>query len=249
MNITDAHYCDENLVALYDHVNAGRQDFDFYLSQLPSTPHTILDIGCGTGTFALELAELGHQVTGLDPSAQMIETARSKVRSERVNWVVGTSRDLAHRSVYDLVFMTGHAFQCLLTDDDIASLFQDMHRLVSDTGRVWLESRNPYAKAWENWTPERSMPPVALPDGGQVRVSHRVLSLEDETVTFEETYEILPSRLQRTSISTLRFADDTKIMALAERAGLVQHTLFGDWTGQTFDRASSPEMIFCISRA
>jgi len=38
----------------------------------------VLDVGTGTGFIALLLAELGHQVTGVDFSAKMLEVARQK---------------------------------------------------------------------------------------------------------------------------------------------------------------------------
>jgi ubiquinone/menaquinone biosynthesis C-methylase UbiE len=44
----------------------------------------ILDVATGTGLFALLAAELGHQVTGLDASAAMLQQARANAR----NWAV-----------------------------------------------------------------------------------------------------------------------------------------------------------------
>ncbi len=41
-------------------------------------PKRVLDVGCGTGFLSLLLAELGHRVTGIDLSAQMLEQARKK---------------------------------------------------------------------------------------------------------------------------------------------------------------------------
>jgi ubiquinone/menaquinone biosynthesis C-methylase UbiE len=41
-------------------------------------PRRVLDVGCGTGFLALRFAELGHDVTGIDLSSQMIERARRK---------------------------------------------------------------------------------------------------------------------------------------------------------------------------
>lgn len=40
----------------------------------------ILDVGCGSGFFALMLAKLGHEVTGIDLTPQMIERAREAAR-------------------------------------------------------------------------------------------------------------------------------------------------------------------------
>ena len=41
-------------------------------------PQSVLDVGCGTGFLALGFAELGHTVTGIDLSPQMIDRARHK---------------------------------------------------------------------------------------------------------------------------------------------------------------------------
>jgi ubiquinone/menaquinone biosynthesis C-methylase UbiE len=45
---------------------------------------TVLDVGCGTGSLALRLAESGAQVHGLDYSAAMIEIAKAKAAAQRV---------------------------------------------------------------------------------------------------------------------------------------------------------------------
>ena len=39
---------------------------------------TILDIGCGTGRHAVELAKRGYNVTGIDLSVSQIDKARAK---------------------------------------------------------------------------------------------------------------------------------------------------------------------------
>lgn len=45
-----------------------------------------LDVGCGTGNYTLALAAKGAWMTGLDPSAAMLEAARGKDPDERVAW-------------------------------------------------------------------------------------------------------------------------------------------------------------------
>ncbi|MEU6732711.1 class I SAM-dependent methyltransferase [Streptomyces physcomitrii] len=47
-------------------------------SWIPSAPLDVLDIGCGTGSLSLLLAEAGHRVTGVDLAPRMIEEARAK---------------------------------------------------------------------------------------------------------------------------------------------------------------------------
>jgi SAM-dependent methyltransferase len=43
----------------------------------PDKPITIVDIGCGTGVVSLLLAGLGHEITGVDLSSQMLRVCQS----------------------------------------------------------------------------------------------------------------------------------------------------------------------------
>jgi SAM-dependent methyltransferase len=45
------------------------------------SPRRILDLGCGTGSHALPLAQRGHHVTGVDRSPAMLAQARAKAAS------------------------------------------------------------------------------------------------------------------------------------------------------------------------
>ncbi len=53
-------------------------------SHLPAAPAVVLDIGCGTGSLSIVLAELGHHVIGIDLSPAMIDRAREKAASKGV---------------------------------------------------------------------------------------------------------------------------------------------------------------------
>jgi SAM-dependent methyltransferase len=46
------------------------------LTDLPSPPAAVLDIGCGAGRIALPLSKQGYQVIGVDVSEVLLETAR-----------------------------------------------------------------------------------------------------------------------------------------------------------------------------
>ena len=69
----------ERLALLYDPLNADRCDLDFYVSVVDGLGgRRVLDIGCGTGTFACMLAARGIEVIGLDPDQASLAFAHPK---------------------------------------------------------------------------------------------------------------------------------------------------------------------------
>lgn len=78
------------LVAIYDALDPDRSDLDVYAaiaSELGA--RHVLDLGCGTGTFALQLSDCGLALTGVDPAASSLAVARAKPGAERVTWIHG----------------------------------------------------------------------------------------------------------------------------------------------------------------
>ena len=48
-----------------------------------------LDIGCGTGSYTIQLQKRGYHFIGIDPSEKMLEKAR--VINDKVDWRLGTA--------------------------------------------------------------------------------------------------------------------------------------------------------------
>lgn len=70
-------------------------------------PTTVLDGGCGTGRVAIELAERGIAVVGVDVDAAMLGTARAKAPS--LDWRHGDLAEVAlPASAFDVIVLAGN---------------------------------------------------------------------------------------------------------------------------------------------
>lgn len=109
--MVDHQFADSHLAELYDvfHPWELRSDLAFYLPLVMSA-ESVLDVGCGTGALLHRAREAGHggQLCGLDPGGAMLEQARQ--RSD-VEWILGDLGSVRWNQQFDLVVMTGHAFQ------------------------------------------------------------------------------------------------------------------------------------------
>lgn len=79
----------------YSHDPRFRRRFERIVAllarMLPPTSGRVLDAGCGSGVFSRYLASLGWQVTAIDASAEMIETARNATaNAEQITYEVST---------------------------------------------------------------------------------------------------------------------------------------------------------------
>jgi 2-polyprenyl-3-methyl-5-hydroxy-6-metoxy-1,4-benzoquinol methylase len=171
-------YHNAQIAEIYDLANPRAQDTDFYLSLGGLRSRSVLDLGCGTGTLCCALAERGHQVTGVDPAAAMLGVAKQKPHAEQVEWVESTAQSYKSHRRFDLVFMTGHAFQCLLTDPDSLAVLETMRGHLKQRGRAVFETRNPHVDWVGEWA---ARPPrVHTLSGGQLSETLEITSQDGE---------------------------------------------------------------------
>ena len=106
------------------------------ISLLPPAPARIADLGCGTGTLSLLLAEEGNAIDGVDLSPEMLRRAVAKVGSyPGTSFVVGDAADPPlPTATYDVV-LCRHVLWALPSPADALARWVDL--LVPD-GRLIL---------------------------------------------------------------------------------------------------------------
>ena len=140
--MVDAIFEDPRLAQIYDPLDPDRSDLDVYVRLVDELgARSVLDLGCGTGTFACALARRGIDVTAVDPAGASLDVARAKPGAEAVRWLQGDATIVPPRRV-EAAFMTANVAQVFLTEDDWhAALRGIWHTLRPRSGLVFETHR------------------------------------------------------------------------------------------------------------
>jgi ubiquinone/menaquinone biosynthesis C-methylase UbiE len=103
---------------------------------LPEPPARVADLGCGTGTLSVLLADEGYAVDGVDFSPEMVDAAREKAAGRPgVTFAVGDAgAPPFDRATYDVV-LCRHVLWAL---DDKAAALERWVGLLREHGRLVL---------------------------------------------------------------------------------------------------------------
>jgi SAM-dependent methyltransferase len=103
---------------------------------LPAPPARVLDVGCGTGSVSVLLAELGHAVQGVDLSPRMLERAVAKARRHGVtaSFHAGDGGAPPVDGPFDVV-LSRHVLWALA---DPPAVLERWARLLAPAGRLVL---------------------------------------------------------------------------------------------------------------
>lgn len=141
-------YNSAELAEIYDAVYADRDDHAFWTALAPDEG-AILELACGSGRVLLPLAREGHEIVGLDLSAQMLARCRAALAGEpdearrRVRLVQADmmSFDLGRR--FALVTSPFRGFQHLTTVQQQLACLGRCHAHLTAGGKLVLDLFNP----------------------------------------------------------------------------------------------------------
>lgn len=239
--MTDRLYSDPDLVQFYDIENTGGDDFN-YCVEFAGNARSVLDLGCGTGQLAAALSK-GRNVTGVDPASPMLDVGRGRPDGNKVDWVEGDARTVRLGQHFDLVLLTGHAFQVFLTAKDQAAVLRTIAVHLAPGGRFIFDTRNPAVEEWGEWTPQRSERMLAHPGLGTVKAWNDVeRDAATGVVTYSTFYEIPGGRPVVGAESKIAFPEKEDLARMLDEAGLLVEQWLGDWGGEPYV-ATSPEII------
>jgi SAM-dependent methyltransferase len=198
----------------------------------------ILDLCCGPGRYATELAKMGFEVVGIDINEDYVALAQKIAEQERVSpeIIVGDMRELAYVDRFDAVINVGTSFGFFETDAENQLVVESLARALKPGGRFLLEmgNRDYLLKNFEAANSREN------PDGSVTQVQ-RIFDYERSRIN---------TTFRRSSNGELveAWAHSWRAYTLAEVASLLSHAdlelvdTFGGWQSEPYN-VDAPRMV------
>ncbi|MNZ31199.1 Mg-protoporphyrin IX methyl transferase [compost metagenome] len=116
-------------------------------------PNTVVDLGCGTGSLSIPLANEGFQVTGIDLSGDMLSVAHRKMemtangtrllREGGIRWVQQDMTAWEMPEPVDAVISFCDCLNYLLEEEDILRTFNRTYEGLNDGGTFLFDVHHP----------------------------------------------------------------------------------------------------------
>ena len=121
-------------------------EVDFFENEIGhDTSKTVLDVGCGTGRHALELAKRGYCVTGIDLSVSQLKHAQKLAAEHQlsIDFLQEDARHFRFERTFDLVIMICEgAFPLMETDAMNFQILENAYNSLADKGKFIFTTLN-----------------------------------------------------------------------------------------------------------
>jgi len=222
----------------YDLLHADYdEDLGLWLSFAGRTDLPVLEVGCGTGRVLLPLAQAGHKVVGVDPSAAMLESARSRISpvAGRVELLHGKPQEVElPADHFGFVLVANDVFLYCRDGDEQVDFLQAIARAMHFNAVLAIDVPGPvmHLDASQNGQP------ILIyegpdDDGQQLLVWHvRTDDLANQVRHLHIIYEVTghDGAVRRYhSEHHLRYPHRFELEYLLRLSGLMQLDVFGDY--------------------
>lgn len=219
--VPDPIFDEPRMAQIYDDLDPDRSDLDVYAAIVTEfEARSVLDVGCGTGTFACMLSAKGLDVIGVDPAGASLDVARAKPEAADVLWVHGDATALPRLQV-DIATMTANVAQVFLDDEEWHATLRAVRKALIPGGLLVFEVRDPNDQAWLRWSPEQSGKRYSIEGVGDVTATVNVTDVSLPFVSFRWTTDFAATQDSVISDSTLRFRSQAEIESSLKSCGYV----------------------------
>lgn len=192
--------------------------------------HSVLDLGCGTGSHAIPLAKRGHKVAGVDVAEAMLTRARSKVGpGVDISFHLGDVRTVRLNQTFDAALMMFAVLGYQHENEDILAALKTARSHLHDDGvfvfDVW------YGPAVLNLRPSDRVKVIPVGDGRLIRAASGELDVQRNLCKVSyHLWHLVGDRLvnetEETHLMRYFFAQDLQLFCALSGLKLVHLSAF-----------------------
>src|SRR3990172_6716471 len=223
MDVYAAETYGDKIASVYDELYPGYDENAIHRLAELSRGERALELGIGTGRFALPLQGMGVEVHGIDASQAMIDRLRAKPDGERIPVTVGDFSAVDVVGEFSLVYVVFNTLFGLLTQDDQIRCFENVARHLTPEGVFVVEAFVPDLKRFDNG---QSLKVISLDEGAlrldasRIDVAHQMITAQHVHLS-EQGTQIFPVKL--------RYIWPSEMDLMARLAGLHLRQRWGGW--------------------
>ncbi|MFW6140976.1 MAG: class I SAM-dependent methyltransferase [Candidatus Saliniplasma sp.] len=188
----------------------------------------ILDLACGIGRHAFELAERGYEVTGLDLSETYMKEASSKVKNDDLEFVQGDMREFVKEGYYDVIINFWSSFGYFEDEMDNEKVVNNVYDSLKSDGRFLLDVMG--KEIMGRLYTERDW--ARIDDGFFLEERF----LKDNGDYLESDWILIKNGKVKEHKFLYRFYSKSEIKDLLKKAGFSNVDIYGDLYGSEYNR-------------
>jgi SAM-dependent methyltransferase len=191
-----------------------------------------LELGIGTGEFALPLAARGVEVHGIDISEAMVEQLRAKEGGARLPVTIGNFADVEVEGKFSLIYVLNNTLFMLTEQEEQVRCFANAAARLGESGVLLVDAFVPDVTRFDRGQEVRAR----LPDLETVRLDVSTHDPMEQLVDFrhvlvrEDGIQVFPARL--------RYIWPSEMDLMARLAGFRLRERWGDWRRGRFTSTS-----------
>lgn len=230
---------EEYLYFYQDILNAERlkREIDF-LIRYAELEHSleILDLACGHGRHANVLAQMGHNVTGIDYTQDFLKIAQEEAfkLGAKVNYIHQDMRNINYNNVFDRIFALFTAIG-YFDDDQNEKVFKNIFNALKPNGIFCFDSHN------RDTFMTYYLPSSVLEREGNFMIDQRTFdSLSGRCITKRT---VIYKQTTKSFQHSVRFYNPTEIIKLFKQIGFSSITFYEDWSGKPLGQESKRMIV------
>lgn len=196
----------------------------------------ILDLACGYGRHANQLAELGHYVTGIDITSGFLEIAKRKAKEKGVNvrYILEDMQKISFHEEFDRVFLIFTSFG-YFTDQENFQVLKNVANALKPGGLFCFDlfNRDVFLKYF--------LPYIVVERGNDVMIDRN--TFDSITGRVYNKRIVIRNGKRKDKPFFIRLYNLTEIRDLLNRAGLSIYKNYGDWNSRPFTNDSRRMII------